>query len=345
MADAGPTSNAFELPDTVEAIEYYYEQGLTDGLPVVPPTEQRVIQFLKQGGVEPGEVLGTRPSRNWVVTADKVAINAIMAGCLPEYGPVVLAAVRAMMKPAFNASAITETTGGMSTPMILVNGPISRELDINSGWNLFGPGWRANSTIGRSLRLVLINVCNEVPGIRDKSAFGSPARYTCCIAEAEETSPWEPWHVEKGYPLDSNTVTLFAAFPPMSVSNYVDNTPEGILDTISQNIAANNTCHGEVILIMSGEHLASIGPAGWSKRRVKEYIANKVDELKPVLYLDQGRGYEMGGSTPQPSKPPARPTSPDDIDLLVGGGPGGGVSALLPLFGIGDTVMEPIVEP
>ena len=243
-------------------------------------------------------MLGTRPSRNWVVTADKVAINAVMAGCLPEYAPVVVAAVRAMLRPEFNLSGISETTGGMSTPMILVNGPISRRLDINSGWNLFGPGWRANSTIGRSLRLVLINVCNEVPGIRDKSAFGSPARYTCCIAEAEETSPWEPWHVEKGYPLDSNTVTLFAAFPPMTVSNYADNTPEGILDTISQNIAANITCHGEVIVIISGEHIASIGPAGWSKRQVKEYIANKVDELKPVVYPAQERHYDIGRGEP-----------------------------------------------
>ena len=351
MADAETASRAFELPDTIEAIEFYYQQGLTDGLPVIPPTPERVGEFLEQAGVEPKQVLGTRSSRNWVVTGEKVAINAVMAGCLPEYAPVVVASVKALLRPEFNASAISETTSGMSTPMILVNGPIRRKLNINSGWNLFGPGWRANATIGRTLRLVLMNVCGEIPGVTDKSAFGSPARYTCCIAEDEELSPWEPWHVEKGYPIDTSTVTLFAAYPPMPVYNYADNSPEGILDTISHTIAANTACHGEVILILSGEHIVNIEPAGWAKSQVKKYIADKVNELKPVLVLDRERTYELGGVTPlvDPTTGESTvPTTPDSIDLLVAGGTGGAVSALLPLFSHGhssETVIEPIVEP
>ena len=345
------SSSQIQLPDTIEAIEYFYSQGLTDGLPVIPPTPERVEQFIEAAGQGPKDILGTRPSRNWVVTAEKVAINAVMAGCLSEYAPVVMASVKALLRPEFNAPAITETTSGMSTPMILVNGPIVHKLDINSGWNLFGPGWRANATIGRALRLVLMNVCNEIPGVTDKSAFGSPARYTCCIAENEEASPWEPWHVEKGFPLESSTVTLFAALPPMSVYNYCDNTPEQILDTISQTLAANTTCHGEVIVILSGEHIASIEPAGWTKAKVKEYIADKVNELRPILVLDLDRTYELGGVTPYANPDTGElsvPTTADSIDLLVGGGAGGGVSAVLPIFSHGrssKTVIEPIVEP
>ena len=128
-------SSGVQLPDTVEAIEYFFDQGMTDGLPVVPPTQESVGAFLESGGVEPGEVLGTRPSRNWVVTAQKVAVNAVMAGCKAEYAPVVNAAVRALMKPEFNASAIAETAG-TSAPLILINGPVRKELAVNGGWNL-----------------------------------------------------------------------------------------------------------------------------------------------------------------------------------------------------------------
>ncbi|MEE9198197.1 MAG: hypothetical protein V3U26_00205 [Dehalococcoidia bacterium] len=339
-----PSSPRYELPDTVEAIEYYYEQGLTDGLPVVPPTPERVQGFLDCAGLGPKEVLGTRASRNWVVTAEKAAINAVMAGCLPEYAPVVVAALRAMLEPDFNASGIAETTSGMSAPMILVNGPIRKKLDINSSWNLFGPGWRANSTIGRTLRLILMNVCREIPGVTDKSAFGSSARYTCCIAEDEETNPWEPWHVEKGYPIDSSTVTLFGALPPFSVFNYHGNTPESILDTLSQTIAANTLFHGEVIIILSGEHIVNIAPARWTKQQVKEYIANRVNELRRAIGLDQGRALVLAGVVPSGDDEDV-PTTPNSIDLLVAGGGGGGVSALLPIFSNGrvsKTVIKPI---
>ena len=200
-------------------------KGLTDGLPVVPPTPEAVAAFLEAGGLAPDVVLGTRPSRNWVVTAQKVAVNAVMAGCKAEYAPVVLASIRALLKPEFNASAIAETAG-TSAPLIVVNGPIRKELDVNGGWNLFGPGWRANATIGRTLRLVLMNVCREIPGVTDKSTFGHPGRYTFCIAENEEASPWEPYHVEHGMSPESSAVGLFPACHPMEVFNQSDPIPE-----------------------------------------------------------------------------------------------------------------------
>ncbi len=345
------TTRHTELPDTIQAIEHFYEQGLTDGLPVVPPTPQAVQAFLEAGGLAPDEVLGTRESRNWVVTAQKVAVNAVMAGCLPEYAPVVAASVRAMLKPEFNVSGISETTSGMSAPMIVVNGPIRHRLKINSGWNLFGPGWRANSTIGRTLRLVLMNVCNEIPGVTDKSAFGSPARYTCCIAEDEEGSSWTPYHVEKGFDPSSSAVSLFAALPPIPVFNYIDNSPQAILDTISHAIAANVNCHGELVLIISGEHLLNIEPSGMTKAEVKEYIAEKVNRMSPDLVFDAERAYELGGVTPLEdpvSEERTVPTEPHQLHLYVAGGTGGAVSALVPIFSHGHSsksVIEPIVEP
>ncbi len=345
MAETG----AFQLPDTIEAIEFYYEQGLTDGLPVVPPTPERVQQFLDCAGLEPDEVLGTRPSRNWVVTAGKVAINAIMAGCLPEYAPVVVASVRALLQPEFNASAIAETAS-TSAPLIMVNGPIRGKLNINSGWNLFGPGWRANATIGRTLRLVLMNVCNEIPGVTDKSNFGHPGRYTFCIAENEESSPWEPYHVEKGFPLESSTVTLFSVCHPIEAPNWVDGHPEGILETISHIIASYIRCHGYVIVILGPEHAEKIAVAGWDKTRVKEHIAERVEALRPTVAFDQERVGAVGGTWFPGMDDPEKSmvlTTPERITLLVAGGEGGGHSTILPTWSMGLTnksVIKPIVE-
>ena len=345
------TTKGTELPDTIQAIEYFFQQGLTDGLPVVPPTPEAVAAFLEAGGLASDEVLGTRESRNWIVTAQKVAVNAIMAGCKAEYAPVVAAAVRAMLKPEFNLSGISETTSGMSAPMIVVNGPIRKKLDINSGWNLFGPGWRANSTIGRTLRLILMNVCGEIPGVTDKSAFGSPARYTCCIAEDEESSIWEPYHVEKGFDPSTSTVSLFPVLPPIPVFNYADNSPKAILDTISHAIAANINCHGELVIIISGEHLFNIEPAGMTKAEIKEYISERVNEMSPGLVFDAERAYELGGVTPfkdPVSEERSVPTLPEQLHVYAAGGTGGAVSAMVPIFSHGHSstsVIEQIIEP
>ena len=346
MAEAGAPSGTFEIPDTIEAIEFYYQQGLTDGLPVLPPTPQAVEQFLDSAGLGPKDILGTRPSRNWVVTANKVAINAVMAGCLPEYAPVVVASVRALLQPDFNASAIAETAG-TSAPLIMVNGPIRKKLDINSGWNLFGPGWRANATIGRALRLVLMNVCKEIPGVTDKSTFGHPGRYTFCIAENEESSPWEPYHVEKGYPLESSAVALFATCDFMQIFNQADPDPEGILNTLSHTLAANISCHGEVMIIMSPEHAQNIGPAGWSKANVKEYLAQRIAELRATLAPEQARSGALAGTWYPGTEAPEEsiiPTNPEDIILLVAGGDGGGHSTILSTWGKGRT-SQSVIQP
>jgi len=195
-----------------------------------------------------------------------------------------------------------------------------------------------------------MNVCKEVPGVTDKSTFGHPGRYTFCIAENEEANPWEPYHVEKGYALESSTVSLFSVCHPMEVFNQSDPEPERILDTLSHTLAANVTCHGEVVLVLSPEHAQNIGPAGWSKRDVKEYLARKVGELRPILALEQDRTGELAGTWyPQVGDPSTSviPTRPDDITLLVAGGGGGGHSTILPTWGkglISKSVIQPIVE-
>ena len=196
-----------------------------------------------------------------------------------------------------------------------------------------------------------MNVLGEIPGVTDKSAFGSPARYTCCIAEDEELSIWEPYHVEQGFDPSTSTVSLFGALPPMPVYNYADNSPQAILDTISHAIAANVSCHGELVLIISGEHLINIEPAGMSKREIKAYIADRVNRLAPGLIFDAERTYELGGVTPfedPVSRERTVPTEPDQLHLFVAGGTGGAVTAMVPLFSHGHSsgsVIEPIVEP
>ena len=174
-----------------------------------------IIQYsiYAQTGRSPDEILGYVPVRQRRITVEKVAINAVMAGCLPEYMPVVLAAVEAMCDEGYNLHGSSASTGGSAT-LLIVNGPIAKELGINSGANLFGPGCRANATIGRALRLILMNVCGAIPGTLDRSTMGHPGKYTYCIAENEADSPWEPYHVEKGFAADTSTVTVLPALGP-----------------------------------------------------------------------------------------------------------------------------------
>src|SRR5215208_532186 len=207
-----------EVPDALAAIELYFQQGWTDGLPIVPPTEERVRECLEYSGHQASDVVGLVAPRNITITAEKVAINAVMAGCLPAYTPVVFAAVEAMADDRFNLHASMASTAG-AAPLAIVNGPVTQEIGLNSGDNVFGPGWRANATIGRALRLVLMNVCRGQPGVMDKSTLGHPGKYSYCIAENEIDSPWEPLHVERGLQAAVSTVTLFAAEAPAYVKN------------------------------------------------------------------------------------------------------------------------------
>jgi hypothetical protein len=228
-----------ELDDTAEAInDYLYEQGMTDGLPVVPPTEARVEAMVRASGRPADQVLGEVPPLNDPATVEQIAINAVMAGCEPRYMPALLAAVEALLDPAFGAHSIQTTTNPVG-PMILFNGPIRRELDVNCGAGCFGPGRRANATIGRALRLVMLNVGGAVPGEVDKAPLGWPGKVlSCCFGENEEESPYEPYHVEKGFRPEDSTVTLI---PVNGMWPITETSPEAamVLHHVTHGMAAS----------------------------------------------------------------------------------------------------------
>ena len=184
--------------DGVDLQEWYFAQGFTDGLPVVPPTEEKVEAMIEALGGDPAFLEARVPPRWGNLTRRVLAINAVMAGCLPIYAPVLRTALRAMCENHFNLNAIQATTHVIA-PLAIVNGPVRKQIGMNAGHGAFGPGNRANATIGRAIRLVLLNVGGALPGVLDKSTQGTPAKYSYCVAENEEDSPWAPYHVEKGY--------------------------------------------------------------------------------------------------------------------------------------------------
>jgi hypothetical protein len=187
-------SKRYAVDDAVDAIEFCYDKGWTDGLPVIPPTAERVQAMLEAVHLDPQHPVATITHRAVTITAEKVAINAVLAGCKPEYMPVVLAAIQGIGDPAWGYHGPGTSTGGAGV-LLIVNGPIARALDINAGDNLFGPGWRANATIGRTVRLVMRNVCGSMPGTLDRGTLGHPGKLSYVIAENEAESPWSPLHV------------------------------------------------------------------------------------------------------------------------------------------------------
>src|SRR5262245_21719514 len=204
-------ASRLDLPGTVGHIHDYFDQpGWTDGLPIIPPTEDLVSSMLEASPAPAEQVLGQLPPRNGTVSVEKVAINAVMAGCRPSYFPVVLAAVKAVLQPQFNAGAITTTTGG-AAPVVVVSGPITGRTGIHSGTAVLGSGHRANATIGRALRLTIHNLGGATADTMEKSTHGWPGKYTMCFAENAERNPWEPLHIELGFAPDVSVVVVVAA--------------------------------------------------------------------------------------------------------------------------------------
>ena len=207
--DTDPQTIEVEFDDPLSAIETCYELGWTDGLPVVPPTAERIQEFLDNVNLPGSHIVGEIPERRRSITLDKVASNAVMAGCLPEYFPAVLAATEAILDPKFNLIGPSSSLGGAGI-LLIFNGPVVSKLGINSRNNLFGPGNRVNATIGRSIRLILMNACAAIPGLFDRSVIGHPGKFSYCIAEAQTETHWDPLSVQKGFSENVSTVTAFA---------------------------------------------------------------------------------------------------------------------------------------
>src|SRR5271169_3277589 len=267
--------SAERVPAETNLVEWYFEQGWTDGLPVVPPTRGRVDEFVALLGGEPDFVECKVPPRHGGLTREVLAINMIMAGCKPEYAPVVRAAMLALTAKAFNLNGVQATTH-MAAPLLVVNGPIAREIGMNGDCNAFGSGNRANATIGRAVRLILLNVGGGWPGDLDKSTLGHPGKYTYCVAENEADSPFAPYHVEKGFAAEDSTVFVIAAEPPHSVTNHVADDPEGILDSICSamsTIANNNAVSsGHCAVVIGPEHARTVASKGWTRHDVRNYL-------------------------------------------------------------------------
>jgi hypothetical protein len=323
-------SPSYDVPDAIEANELFQRSGWTDGLPIVPPTEPMVRRCLEAVGMEPGDVVGIEPVRRRRITAEKVAIAAVMAGCLPEYAPVVVAIVRAMCAPEFGLHGTTASTGG-SAPFVVVNGPIRQAIGMNATHNVLANGSRANATIGRAIRLLIINVLGGIPGRLDRSTLGHPGKYTFCIAEDEEGSPWVPLATERGLPAAVSAVTVMAAESPHQIMNEWTHDPREILDTYAAAIRSNMLTYsiwaGPYALVVPKQHRDVMDAAGWTKRDVREYV----HEAARVRRREwRGVGKAAVAARQDEDRVYTALRSLDDLLVVAAGGPAGGFGAVVP---------------
>ena len=243
-----------------KAQEELFAMDVTDGLPVTPPTRERVDAMLKHCGFDGAEVVTMLPPAFEEATWHDIAINAVMAGCLPAYLPIVGAAVDALAAPEFNLIGVATTTGS-AWPIVIVNGPIAAELGMNADGNALGPGNRANAAIGRAVNLALRNIGGAKPGELDMATLGQPAKYTCCFAENEASSPWPALHVERGFDKDSNVVTIVGIAGSVEIVDSVSNTPQDLAQTYAQSmLIAGSAGGGGFGLLGGGEPLLLVPP-------------------------------------------------------------------------------------
>ena len=320
------------VDDADAAIELCYANGWTDGLPVIPPTAEHITAMLEAAHLKPEQQLSFIENRQVSVTAEKVAINAVRAGCKPEYMPVIVATVEALADPLYGYHGPATSTGG-SAVFMLVNGPIAREIGLNSGDNLFGPGWRANATIGRAIRLIMRNVIGTIPGELDRSSLGHAGKYSFCIAENEEDSPWPAFHTTRGFKPAQNAVTIFAAYAPHQYSNRLSATPEGVLATACAHmkISAGTARQPQYAMVFAGEHQEIMKKGGWSREDVQQYVfehtQNTVADLQRVNMLPDA----VTAETEKAMYPLVE--TPQDLLVIAAGGRAGVQSAFIPGWG------------
>jgi hypothetical protein len=275
-------SRRIELGAQEDDVEAAFERGWSDGLPVVPPTPERVARMLTGTTRDADEVVAVVPPDLVECTVEKVATNAVLAGCKPEYLPVVLATVEAACTDEFNMHGLLATTY-FSSPVVIVNGPITRAIGMNSGVNALGQGNRANATIGRALQLVVRNVGGGRPGEVDRATLGNPGKYTFCFAEDEAGSPWEPLHVERGLAPSASAVTLFAGDGVRGIVDQLSRTPESLARSLAACLRAvphpKLALGFDAVLVVTPEHARVFREAGWSKARLR-------DELLAALQLE-----------------------------------------------------------
>ena len=334
--------HSIEWDSPAEAIEKCYELGWTDGLPVVPPSAELVQRFLDHVERDAQEVIGSVPERRREVTVGKAAANAVMAGCLPEHFPVVLAATEAMLDSRFNLIGPSSSLGGAGI-LVIVNGPIVRQLDINARNNIFGPGNRANATIGRSIRLILMNACASIPGLFDRSVLGHPGKYSYCIAENETETHWSPLHVERGFAAEESAVTVFACDAPRQVRVQGVGDPESVISVVADVASTLGTSmcsvgsvgdtstivrQGEIALVVAGESRIW---EGWSKEDFRKALHPK---LRRSLADLKRAGQAEGDLQPEDESTfLSLVPEPEDILVVFAGGSEVTTCAVIPSWG------------
>jgi len=328
-----PSSDLLEAASEADAVEMLHRGGFTDGLPVVVPTEERVERMLLGVSLDPDVILGILGPLDSAATVEKVAVNAVMAGCLPEHLPVVVAAVEAIASPAFGIGAVQATTHNCA-PLLIVNGP-ARLFNgpIAHGTGALGPGHRANASIGRALRLVLMNVGGGRPGIGDMAQLGHPGKFAYCFAEDEDSDPWGPLHARRGFAPESSAVTALAAEAPHSIRVRVqtDADADQLLRVAGMSLASvgsNNVQFGKgnVLVILNPEHAQAL--AGRALIDVQRDIFDAAWQPTSLLQEIHGDTIDLRGDRMHVV------ASPEDILVVVAGG-GGGYSAVVPTWGGG----------
>ena len=276
-------SQTFKVPDIAEAVEFCYQQGWTDGLPVVPPTQEAIERIIGYLGRDPKEVVGIVTPRNGIATIEKIAINCVMAGCRVEYVPIVIAALEAMLEDPFNLNGV-QTTTHCCAPLVIVSGPAVKSLEFNTAESALGHGSRANATIGRAVRLILWNIGGGIPGEPCKTTHGHPGYYSFCIAENQDVNPWEPLHVGRGFGTEETVVTVAAVESPHSIGTGAGYTSsDDVLFVLADAIAtlgSNNLSGGDMVLALGPLASENLSKGGYSKQDVVQELMKRA--VRPV---------------------------------------------------------------
>ena len=328
-SDSPLRARRIELGASDDPFEFLFDRGLTDGLPVVPPTPERVMRMLAGTRRAAQEVVAAVPPNYAPATVEKIAINAVMAGCKPEYLPVVIAAVEAVCTSEFNMHGVLATTF-FPTPVLIVNGPIRARIGMNSGINCLGQGNRANATIGRALQLVVRNLGGGRPGEVDRATLGQPGKFTMCFAENEERSAWEPLHVERGFAREESTVTAFAGGAPTGFIDQLARDARTLATSYGLVLAAANhpkqAFHGEIVVVVPPEHVDTFKRDGFTKNQLRERIQEVTK--RPLRELVRDDACAEGLPAELLEKLGANATvskfrTPADITLVIAGGEAG----------------------
>jgi hypothetical protein len=336
-----------EYGDNDDAEEICYQRGWSDGLPVTPPTDARVLRMLSGTKRRPDEVIGKIPPYLADCTIEKVAINAVLAGCRPEYMPVLLAALEAALEPVFTLHGVLATTY-FSSPVIIVNGPVARRIGMNSGINALGQGNRANATIGRALNLIVQNVGGGRPGEADRATLGAPSKYTLCFSEDESDPEWEPLSVSRGFPRGTSTVTLFQGHGVEAVVDQKSRTPEGLSRSIGSSLVkighTRLTQSARAVFVLSPEHYAIYREAGWDRKRIERALYEAtIRPGREILAGADGIGEGVPASRADEMVPKFHE---DGLMVVRAGGKAGLFSAILPgwLAGRNRLELQPVTK-